>query len=614
MRPLLLFFIPLLTFGQPSDSLFHKTRALSGKLFVSSVIKDFYQIYSLNFDSAILFTNEAKELAISNGWHKEAAYASMCGGIANYLRGDYKKALPEFLYAARTFDSLQLDSGIARVHNEMAVFYHKNKEVNKAFRALEISEAAALRAGDIEALGTSYGNHAAFLSRQGRWEEAYPYVLKTLDIRLEQNDSVGLGYIYLDLAEHEMQKGDFEKAQKYVSQSTEIRQLIGDRQGVAVNTVINGENYFAIGEFKKAIPYFLRTIELAKPIGFTDLIRFSYDMLQQAYINIGDYEKAYEYLQQNRIFNDSIFNIEQSKTLLDLETRYETEKKEQQIVLQEAQLDEQKAILERNRIGLIASFVAFLLVMIIGLLWKNRIQKKQELMINEERLNAREAEIKATIASQEKERSRYARDLHDGFGQMISVLNMNLENLQEDAKPDERQRVYNASSKVINEMYDELKNICFDLMPQTLVKHGIKSGLQEFVSRVNSTNKIFIELNVFGIEERLSDTLEISLFRIAQEWINNILKYSDASNVTLQLTSDDKEITLLIEDNGRGFNKMLLIDSKGNGWKNLNTRTNLISGHLEVETNPGVIGNTLILNAPLTLREVHSLENTLKTV
>ena len=105
-----------------------------------------------------------------------------------------------------------------------------------------------------------------------------------------------------------------------------------------------------------------------------------------------------------------------------------------------------------------------------------------------------------------------------------------------------------------------------------------------------------MEINVFGLDGRLEDVQEISLYRISQEWVNNILKYSDARKVTVQITKDEEEITLLIEDDGMGFDKNLLIEGKGNGWKNMKSRTNLMKGELEIESTPGMRGNSLILN------------------
>ena len=139
-------------------------------------------------------------------------------------------------------------------------------------------------------------------------------------------------------------------------------------------------------------------------------------------------------------------------------------------------------------------------------------------------------------------------------------------------------------------------------MPQTLIMDGLGAALKEFVSRINQGDKLRIEILLFEMDDRLSQIQEISLYRISQEWINNILKYSNATHISLQLTKDTKEVTLLIEDNGQGFNKNKLKSNTGNGWKNINSRTNLIKGEIEVDTNPETIGTTFILNSPLQLK------------
>ena len=165
-------------------------------------------------------------------------------------------------------------------------------------------------------------------------------------------------------------------------------------------------------------------------------------------------------------------------------------------------------------------------------------------------------------------------------------------------------------------MYRELKGICFNLMPQTLVKEGISAALNEFALRINNTGKVTVSTYFFGLEERLTEVQEISLYRISQEWINNALKYSDAKQISLSLTKDDDEIILMIEDDGVGFDVELLKNGKGNGWKNMNARANLIKGDLEVDTNPGIKGNTLIVTTSIvSSREVIKTDtNTMETV
>lgn len=565
---------------------------------VTFILDHYYEIYSKDLDVAVSLGAYAVSISESNQLENQLGYAHLCYGIGTYLKGDYPTALQAFQNASDIFDSQQDQKGIARLNNEMAVFYRKQNNIDKMLECLNKGEIAAKKANDQIALSTNYHHRGTIYSRQGDFDQALPYFEKVRDIRVELKDSVGLGYIYLDLAEYETNKGHLEKALDFIQKSTDIRQKMGDFQGVAINEVSIGETYFANGQFVKAIPYFEKTITMGKAIGFTDLVRYAYDKLQQSFKETKQFENAYYSMAQYQIYNDSIYNVEKTRAITEMQEKYESEKKEQQISVQQLQLAQKDAELERNRLffGLLAVLIAGLIL--FGIMYRNRLILTREKLLEEEKARNRELEIRAALASQEQERSRVAKDLHDGFGQMISILNLNLKSLERENS--DRHQVFEQSAGVLEDMYQELKSICFNLMPQTLIKNGITSAIREFASRINQTGKIIIETSFFGMETRLTDIQEISLYRITQEWVNNMLKYSDATFATIQITRDENEITLTIEDNGLGFDLELLKSGKGNGWRNMNSRANLMKGELEVDTTPGQRGTMLTINAPVT--------------
>jgi signal transduction histidine kinase len=260
---------------------------------------------------------------------------------------------------------------------------------------------------------------------------------------------------------------------------------------------------------------------------------------------------------------------------------------------------EEKAINERNMAISIGVFLVLVFLVVLVWIQKSRLRKKQQLELQQKDIEFKQLQLSAVIDSQEKERRRFASDLHDGFGQLISILKLNVESVRKQDDREKRHSIYEKSVDILNEMYGELKSICFNLMPQSLVKFGLEPSLKEFANKINATEKMAVDVIVFDLAERLSELQEISLYRIVQEWVNNILKYSDATQVTIQITKDQREITLTIEDNGMGFELIKLTEGKGNGWKNIRSRANLIKGDLEIDSTPGKRGNMFILNIPV---------------
>jgi signal transduction histidine kinase len=180
--------------------------------------------------------------------------------------------------------------------------------------------------------------------------------------------------------------------------------------------------------------------------------------------------------------------------------------------------------------------------------------------------------------------------------------------------PEKRMEVYKNGESVINDMYTELRTVCFDLMPQTLIKKGLTLALREFGDWINQSNKLNCEVIVFSNKKRLPELVEISLFRICQEWVNNVMKYAQASHITIQLTRDETELTLTVEDNGNGFDSELFYNGKGNGWENIQIRLNLIKGEFDLDTHPDRLGSIITINLDeeklINLSEDRGLEST----
>ncbi len=554
------------------------------------------------YDSAVAILNLAIEKSASINDQSNIGYCQMTLGNIQYDQTNYDQALKYYFECLKTYEGIENYAGMSSAMIWIGIIYQYSKsDYAAAIAAYEEALTLAERGNSGLNKGYVYGNLAIIYDDRAVYDSAIYYNKKSMGIKEQYNDRRGVGNSLNNIGNVFYSMSQLDSAILYYSNSLVIRREINDQTGIVSASINLGRIFLDQRQFQRAEDLLSAAKSLAEELNYKEAWKDAMFHLSVLYESTGRLKEALSFFKQYKSLSDSIFNIESDKGISELQVTFETEKKEQQIALQKAEIAEQKA---QNRFNFAVIVGLVLIVLLLGTLMlsiRSRSRRKQTMIRQELEIEMRESQIEASIASQEKERSRYAKDLHDGFGQMISILNLNLKSLENN--PESRESVFEESAKVLEEMYQELKGICFNLMPQTLIKNGISPAINEFASRINVSGKVFVETDFFGLEERLIEIQEISLYRITQEWVNNILKYSDADKINIQITKDEEELTLLIEDNGSGFDSNLLQSGKGNGWRNMNSRANLIKGELELDTTLGMKGNALIVNAPLLIQK-----------
>jgi two-component system NarL family sensor kinase len=175
---------------------------------------------------------------------------------------------------------------------------------------------------------------------------------------------------------------------------------------------------------------------------------------------------------------------------------------------------------------------------------------------------------------------------------------------------EQRVNIVETGERLLNDMHKEVRSVAFNLMPQTLIQSGLVSALREMALRIEERQPLKVEVLSFYMDTRLADVQEISLYRIVQEWVNNIIKYSTATKVDVNIVRNEDELSLTIEDDGTGFDSSILEQSKGHGWKNILSRAGLIKASIEIDTVSGRRGTTLLVNVPIRDFEKSEVENT----
>ena len=214
-------------------------------------------------------------------------------------------------------------------------------------------------------------------------------------------------------------------------------------------------------------------------------------------------------------------------------------------------------------------------------------RKRMESLIATER----KRRLSAIIDGQEFERRRVSRELHDGLGQLLTAAKLRLRQASKYEVHESAEELLGDTREIIDLTISEVRKISYNLMPTVLNDFGLVAALEKMVDQL--TDDATVKINFYSDVsfDRLPKDMEIGLYRIAQEAVNNALKYSKANKVDIQLDQSGSKVTLTIEDNGIGFIREVGVSSgtngTGKGLYNMHERAELINGQFILDSEPG---------------------------
>ncbi|SDG04356.1 Signal transduction histidine kinase [Pedobacter terrae] len=246
--------------------------------------------------------------------------------------------------------------------------------------------------------------------------------------------------------------------------------------------------------------------------------------------------------------------------------------------------------------GLVVGLTAEIIFLSFALTQRYNFLKKEKEILLEEKSKHQVDLADGIFNAQEDERTRLARDLHDDLGGTLSIIKLNITAFQQKVlKLTENDRIfYDQTIGMIEKACADLREISHNLMPKNFEQHGLIETLNEHFKILNHSGKIAFEF-VFQVEQPIDSGMEITIYRIVNELVNNIIRHSFASKATIQILSFTERISIMAEDNGIGFNPDT--DKKGLGIQNILSRVNYLNGNIQVDSNQN--GTTTTIDIPL---------------
>lgn len=555
------------------------------------------------FDTAIGYYQQALELMEEIGDKRGISFCYNNIGIIHKDQGAFDEAFKNILISLKIKEELGDKKGMSKCYNNLGIIHHNQGSYDKAYeyylKALEIKE----ELGDKRGMSLCYINIGIVYSNQSDYDKAIEYFLRALKISEELGNKRGVSFCYNNIGIIHREQGFYDEAIEYYLKSLKIAKELGDKSGIAIKysniaslnlslaDSSSANSNKRIKYLNKAIEYGYKSLEISKEIDAMPEVNTTANTLMKAYKKLGNYKKSIEFAELFIATQDSMFHEEKTKAIQEMETRYETEKKEAQILVLKNENLEKGIDLERKtnqrNILLMSGSGGILMLLLFFAFYRHKAQ--QDKIIADQRIKRLEEEKKLVAArsivdGQEEERKRIAKDLHDGLGVLLSAAKMHFTTIRDQSE--KNKPILNKVAKLLEQASGDVRKISHNMMPGLLTKYGLFEATEDLIEQVNETRGINAQCIIEGEMIRLPENTEIMLYRIIQEMVNNTLKYAEAKNILLKFNILPNEISFTFSDDGKGFDFNEKRESKSLGLNSIQSRVNFLSGTIEVDSKP----------------------------
>lgn len=309
-------------------------------------------------------------------------------GIANmYLyMSDYDKALTYYIQSAKLNEENGNELWMANDYTNMAIVYMRQKAYEKAINILKEAAKTFIKKNDLDGLVSTYKNLGVCYSETGKYDDALICYNKCVEIEKSSPDE-GLAGTYNNIGIVLMNQKNHKEALNYFNQSYEILQIHTDSFGLAYCFQGFGTVYSTMNQYSLAQEYFLKATAVTKSMGMTYELMDNYGLLAENYAKLQDYVNAYKYRGLQAELKDTIHNSDSRNAFAEMQTKFETDRKEKEIELLKNQQDINNLAMEKQRIFIVSAIVGILSLLIITLLIYNRNRIKQRLNDELEKLS-----------------------------------------------------------------------------------------------------------------------------------------------------------------------------------------------------------------------------------
>ncbi len=577
---------------------------LGKKIGYTNGMQDFYAFYLDLYahqgkpESALPIAKEAVAWFRENKDSLGLAKAIMNIGTVYLQAGDYENAAANFEKGRALFAKLGNTFFEGQIYDRMQLLatdmhqYKKGVEYGlKAVRKLENQNRPQPLSYAYHNLAYNYLKLGQFPEARKNFDKALSYAVKSNEKPVELMGTLNIAYIYL-------LEGNLDKAKSFADKGLDLSKQFGSEEGMSHAYWGIGEIYLNKKDYKTAEKYGDSANVLIKKNNFREQkLRQLLFQSKLAYA-MQNPKKGNEYSKDYEAFRDSLLNENLQKITTDFEKKYESAQKDSQIKEQAAKL-KNRSLLNYIFAAMVAAILLIAFLIYRNLKHRHTIQKQK---ITELETEKQLAATEAVLRGEEQERSRLAKDLHDGLGGMLSGVKLSFSAMKENLiMTSENAEAFERSIHQLDNSIREMRRVAHNMLPENLLKYGLDNALREFCIELGRTTSLETSYQSIDMEHQpFSQEISVTGYRVVQELANNVLKHSGAKHLLVQahFSDEEKMLHITVEDDGKGFEEVILSSSEGIGWKNIRNRVQFVKGKIDLNSGIGK-GTSVLIEIPV---------------
>lgn len=515
-------------------------------------------------------------------------------------RGEYVQAQEQLIEALRLSESQQDTFQMMSLCTDLARVYAAQQNWNLTFEYSAKGYQLARQKGLAFTQAQNLKIQAMALQQQGQKKAAIEVYQEALQLFQSLNNVINVADIQVQLSQLHPSESQLRQAQKDVKRALRLRLGSGDRMGLLQTRLMLGELELRLQHHQQAINYLEQALQSSLDMNNLGAQRTASQILAKAYAQEGNFQKAYLLHQQYALLNDSLLSLERSKAINELDILYKTEQKDKQLLANSAEIEQQQAKIQQRNMALVALLILVGLLIVSAILLyfiyrKNKQLSQQKLEVLQQQQESQR--LRAIIEGEEKERKRIARELHDGLGATLATVKMRINAIENDLPEANQLQSYQKAGELLDDACAMVRGLSHNMVPGILEHYGLQYAINDMCEAIAKASEMEVDFIHFGFDRELSDTMSVTIYRIVQELLRNIVQHAEASEVIVQLTVDQDRLNLTVEDNGKGFDPKAPGFQKGLGLNNVFSRVKYLGGDIQIEASPQT-GSSFIIDIP----------------